>query len=351
MRKSLKDISLLITEEEYRADSALSYSTLARYEREGFNNIDNLFDKIESPSLTFGSMVDTLITSGQDEFDKLFFIAEFPQLSDTLIKIVKRLFSIYKDRYTNINDIPTDDIIYITQEENYQLNWKPETRVKVVKEKCGEYYNLLYIAGDRTIVDTETYKSVLNCVDTLHNHAATKFFFEENNPFNSSIERFYQLKFKATLNNVDYRCMFDELVVNHSDKTIQPIDLKTSCNKSDREWDFAKHYVAWGYSIQNRLYVRILQDVISKDNIYKDYKILPYKDIIIFKDSNIPMVYDIPFTHTQGTLYFGKNKQIEMRDPFDIGNELNFYLKNRPRVPIGFHENCSNDIEIQLNKL
>ena len=45
--KSLRDISWLVTEEEYRADLALSYSTLARYEREGFNNLDKLFDKIE----------------------------------------------------------------------------------------------------------------------------------------------------------------------------------------------------------------------------------------------------------------------------------------------------------------
>ena len=57
-RKSLKDISWNVTEAEYRADSALSQSTLTRYEREGFNNLSKLFDKIESPSLTFGSAVD-----------------------------------------------------------------------------------------------------------------------------------------------------------------------------------------------------------------------------------------------------------------------------------------------------
>ena len=39
IKKKLSDISLNITEEEYRRDSALSYSTLARYEREGFNNL------------------------------------------------------------------------------------------------------------------------------------------------------------------------------------------------------------------------------------------------------------------------------------------------------------------------
>ena len=43
--KSLEDISWKVTEEKYRADEALSYSTLARFDREGFNNLDKLFDK------------------------------------------------------------------------------------------------------------------------------------------------------------------------------------------------------------------------------------------------------------------------------------------------------------------
>ena len=141
------------------------------------------------------------------------------------------------------------------------------------------------------------------------------------------------------------------IIVDYKNKTILPIDLKTSCKKSDREWDFAKHYVEWEYSLQNRLYVRILQDVISKDNYYKDYKILPYKDIIIFKGSDTPLVWDIPFTFEKGTLYFGKNNQIEMKDPEDIGKELSSYLSSRPRVPSGIDEFGTNNIVEWINKL
>ena len=66
MNKSLYDISWKVDEPTYRADPALSYSTLARYEREGFNNLDKLFDRIETPSLVFGSCVDTLITGNEE---------------------------------------------------------------------------------------------------------------------------------------------------------------------------------------------------------------------------------------------------------------------------------------------
>ena len=349
--KKLSDIALNITEEEYRADPALSYSTLSRFDREGFNKLDSLFDKIETPSLTFGSAVDSIITGGQEEFDSRFMVADFPNTPDSIIQIVKELFNRFSDTCTNINLISNNAIIEVASLYSYQNNWKPETRAKVIKEKGFDYYNLLYLSQDKTILNTEIYQDICRAVDALKTSEATKFYFADNNPFEPNIERFYQLKFKATLNSIDYRCMFDELVVFTDTKEIQPLDLKTSCKKSDREWDFPTHYIEWNYQMQNRLYVRILQDVISKDDYYKDYKILPYKDIIIFKGSDTPLVWDIPFTFEKGTLYFGKNNQIEMKDPEDIGKELSYYLSSRPRVPNGIDEFGTNNIVEWINKL
>lgn len=350
-RKSLRSISWDVSEETYRADPALSYSTLARYEREGFNNLDKLFDKLETPSLTFGSAVDSIITGGQEEFDERFMVAEFPSTPDSITKMVKSLFSQYGDSYRSLITIPEDAIIKETEYQSYQMNWKPETRAKVIKEKGADYYNLLFIAGSKTILDTQTYQDVCNAVKALKESGATKFYFADNNPFEPNIERFYQLKFKACLEGIDYRCMFDELIIFHDTKEILPIDLKTSCKSSDKEWDFPKHYIEWNYQLQNRLYVRILQEVISKDSVYKDYKILLYRDIIVFKGNNTPLVWKIPFTFEKGTLTFGKNNQIEMRDPFEIGKELHNYLTSRPKVPMGINETDLNDLNVWLNKL
>lgn len=350
-RKSLRDISLNISEEEYRADPALSYSTLARYEREGFNNINKLFDKIETPSLTFGSAVDSIITGGQEEFKSRFMIADYPSIPDSIIKIVKALFNFFQYTNNSLDTIDNEYIIKYAELYNYQPNWRPETKVKVIKEKGRNYYDLLFLSNNRTILDTKTYQDVYRAVSSLRSSEATRFYFADDDPYEPEIERLYQLKFKACLNGIDYRCMFDELIVNHNDKTIQPIDLKTSCKLGDREWNFPKHYVEWGYQIQNRLYVRILQDVLSRDDYFKDFKILPYKDIIIFRNSDTPLVWDIPFTFDVGTLYMGKDNQIIMRDPFEIGKELSYYLSSSPKVPIGIDINGNNDLKEWLNKL
>jgi len=250
MRPNLYDISWKVTEPEYRDDPALSYSTLARFAREGFNKLDSLFDKVDTPSLTFGSAVDALITGGQEEFDANFIVAEFPPLKDSVVKMVRELFNRYSEQYRTIEDIPTDSIITVSEELAFQLNWKPETRAKVVKEQGSEYYTIMYAALGKKILDSETKNQVDAAVRALKESESTKFYFAPNDPFDDSVQRFYQLKFKATFLGIDYRCMSDLIVVDHKNKTIQPIDLKTS---SHTEWDFYKSFTQWRYKIVNIL--------------------------------------------------------------------------------------------------
>ena len=347
-RKSLKEISWLVTEEEYRADSSLSYSTLARYEREGFNNLDKLFDRVETPSLTFGSAVDSIITGGQEEFDERFIVAEYPSTPDSIIKIVKSLFYQYGEDYRSLISIPDESVIKETEFHNYQMNWKPETRAKVVKEKGADYYNLLFISDNKTILDNQTYQDVCNAVKALKESEATKFYFAEDNPFEPDIERLYQLKFKGVFNGVEYRNMADLIVVNHKDKWVLPVDLKTS---SKAEHDFYKSFIEWRYDIQARLYWAIIRQNMDDDEYFKDFKLLDYQFIVVNRHTLNPLVWDCPFTQVRGILKFGKNGQIELRSPFKIGEELSYYLTSRPKVPNGISEILSNDLRKWINTL
>jgi hypothetical protein len=348
MMKSLRDISWQVSEEEYRADPALSYSTLARYEREGFNNLDKLFDRIETPSLTFGSAVDSIITGGQEEFDERFMVAEFPSMPDSIVKIIKSLYKQYAGTYRSLLNIPDSSIIRETEDQNYQMNWKPETRAKVIREKGTDYYNLLFVAGDRCIIDTQTYQDVVNAVKALKESKSTQLYFADDNPFEPDIERLYQLKFKGEFGGITYRNMADLIIVNHKEKWVKPVDLKTS---SHTEWDFYKSFVDWRYDIQARLYWSIIRQNMDKDEYFKDFKLLDYDFIVVNKRTLTPLVWNCPFTQAQGTLRFGNNSQIEMRSPFEIGKELNSYLTSRPKVPMGINETGTNNLKDWLNKL
>ena len=164
--KSLKEIALQIDEPTYRKMPELSYSILSRFQSVGFD-IDKLQESVSSPSVTFGSAVDTIITGGQDEFDRNFMVVDLPNIPESASNCVRIIWNKYKDTYKHLNEIPIDTL------------------------------------------NTELYTQILQAVNTLKTSSATKDYFAEDNPWDNSIERLYQLKFRAELNGIGYKCMFD----------------------------------------------------------------------------------------------------------------------------------------------
>lgn len=345
--KSLYDISWQVTEEDYRSNRALSYSTLAKFKRSGFNELNHLFDKLETPSLIFGSAVDSIITGGEEEFNERFLVAKFPSVRDSILPIVKDLFASQHKKYARLQEIPDKDVIDCAAVYSFQNNWKPETRARVIKEEASEYYNLLYVSADKTIISTETYQDICNAVDALKNSSSTKWYFQKDNPWDG-VQRFYQLKFRTQLNGIWYRCMADLIIVDHNTKTIIPVDLKTSFKA---EWDFFKSFIDWDYHIQARLYWRIIRNVLDSDPVFKDYKLENYRFIVVNKATLKPLVWEFNKTRAVGSLTYGKMNQIVFPDPEVIGRELYTYLSENRNVPIGIDELNLNSIDHWLNTI
>ena len=89
----------------------------------------------------------------------------------------------------------------------------------------------------------------------------------------------------------------------------------------------------------------------DKDEYFKDFKLLDYDFIVVNRRTLTPLVWECPFTQAVGTLKFGRREQIEMRSPFEIGEELSYYISSRPRVPAGIKEDGNNDLRKWLNTL
>ena len=136
------------------------------------------------------------------------------------------------------------------------------------------------------------------------------------------------------------------LLVDHEKKIVYPIDLKTS---SHTEWDFFESFIQWRYDIQARLYWRIIRWNMDQDPLYKDYQLADYTFIVVNKKTLTPLRWKFEDTQTAGTLIYGKNKQIELNDPFEIGKELSNYLSSRPEVPTGIEMTENNSITKWLN--
>lgn len=345
IQKQLSDIAWDVPESVYRQDPALSYSNLSTYESIGFNGLDHLFDKKESASLTLGSCVDAILTGGEDEFNSLFLVADIPSLGDKEKQVADYLFDSCGQGYSTMSDIPATYILDAANTFEFQKNWKDETRVKVLTERCSPYYIVKAQAIGKTIINRETFDSVLACVRTLRESPATCAYFAEDDEL-SPVRRYYQLKFKATFDGVGYRNMADLLVVNYEKKKVYPIDLKTSmgCN----EWDFEQNFLKWHYYIQARLYWRIIRANMDADDYFKDFSLEDYRFIIINPKTLTPLVWEFPLTKSVGSLV--TEDGYEVKDPFVIGAELRAYLDCKPPVPNGINQNGVNMIKCLTKK-
>lgn len=341
--KTLKDISWQVTEEEYRADPAYSYSTIAKFTREGFEKLDKLFDKVESPSLLFGSMVDTLLTDGQEAFDERFFVADFPEIPDTIKKIVDSMYDNLADEYMSIADIPDKVLLPYIDMHDYQRNWKAETRCKVVKEKAGEYYNLKHLSEGKQVVSSKLYEDTLACIEALKTSEATRWYFAEDNPFDG-IQRYYQLKFKGEYEGIQLRCMADLIICDTVNKVIIPCDLKTSYKIED---NFYKSFIEWSYFEQASLYAEIIKQNIAKYEEFKDYKVLDYRFIVISNGTKKPLVWEWPLTHALGDIKF---ENLVLPDWRNKVKELHYYLTISNNHKIGINTTTTNNIKTWIEK-
>lgn len=334
--KELSNISWNVSEPEYRADPALSHSTLARYEENGrFSSLPTLFDKQSSSSLTFGSMVDTLLTGSEEEFANQFLVVEDPNISDTLKDITYELVDKYKETNKYFDDIPDEVLAEVGKAHDFWANDKYITnRVKQIRQNCKTYYSILMTAEGKTIVTQQDVDDARRCANTLKTSDKTRFLFAENDPFNERYRRYYQLKFKCTdpKTGVEYRSMLDLIICDYQNKVIYPYDLKTT---SFNEWEFPKAIVKYKYHDQARLYWRNLRQNLDKDEYFKDFKLADFRFICINRKNCKPLVWRFEHTQTVGEIRIQTKSGYThiWRDPYVIGKELNYYLKNDCEYP------------------
>lgn len=345
--KSLQDISWQVTEKEYRADSAISYSTLSTYAREGLKGLKEIVEGkvLDTPSIRFGSAVDTLLTE-PEEFENLFAITDYKDPSDAIRDIVKLVWERSDKETNNLKNIDKDLLFQCIEEIGYgAANWKEETKINKVITEGNELFHLLPVMEQgKTLLTTQEYQQAMQCVTALKTNEYTKRYFNDKDWV-----IYYQLKFKLEeedLKDFKYfeaphlgslRCMFDIILVNYKDKLIIPIDLKTT---GKPEYEFEDSFIYWRYDLQSTLYSFILRENCKKDEYFKDFVVMPFRFVPINKFNLAPSI----FIHEESR----KDKQ----DNFEVNGKVN-YPWYKYFVEVNYHLNRQNfqyDIETIVNK-
>lgn len=342
--KSLRELSLNLPEDIYHADPAWSYSKIARYAKDGFRAIATIHDKFEStPSMEFGSIVDTLVTRPED-FDKEYVVDE-TSVSPAEKAVYDKLL---EKTHVPYESISTADVLTAAQECGYYPKYKDDTKLARLADS-SHYYDVRRTGC--TPISKQDFEDAYQMADAIYHHKTLKEYFHHKDT--DDIEYIYQAQFKLPYmwaeGKVMMKMMADLLVVNHKDKTIQPIDLKTS---SSPAFDFKENFIKFRYDLQAAIYSDMLTIVCRNNKDYNDYKVLPFIFAVVSRSDKLPVAFKYdPYSESQsdGLTYTYNGKEYKNKYWRKLFEEILRYEAENAKVPDNIDEDNINDLESLLN--
>jgi len=333
--KSLKEYSLNLPEQEYHDYPAWSYSMIAKYARNGFSAIATIHEKTKpTPEMEFGSLFDSILTKGRKTLDD-YAVADFtvPPAEKGVLDILASTST-----FNHFEEIPMEEVINAAESVRYQPNYKPQTRYDKIA-KYSDYYDTL--KSGKKLVSKADWDDAVEMARIFRTDPYLKSLFGTKNT--DEVEYIYQAQFKTMMTvagrDVEVKIMPDLIVVNHKEKTIQPVDLKTS---SMPAYDFPDHFVKMRYDIQGELYGDVMYKIIKNDDEYRNYTILPYLFTDISRTDMVPVTWEIDLING---FYFTKGEKVyDYKGWRELLGEILTYEDNQAKVPSYVTTDGPNDL-------
>lgn len=268
---------LNIPEWEYVNLDAMSYSRVSKFMKGG---IEAVLTPVEvSKSISFGSLVDILITQ-PEKFKDLYHVSEENIIfSSKELEIVTKCYEL-SEHVTDYKQL--DSLVISSLYDLLPKNYKISTRERWIGELLQTKYNYYVTTIGKTIISKDAFEEAKQCATLLKNKLESLV-----DPAHK-IETFYQAKFLQNLDGIDYKCMFDVLIVDHTDKIIYPIDIKTSYKNEE---DFLSPYAYFNYYVQAEMYTDILTKIIGNDSELSDYWVHNFQFLVINRVSKKPIFW------------------------------------------------------------
>ena len=307
--------------EDYYTNPAISQSQLKLL----LGPDPSIFNVIQEPDLYFeekkhfliGDAVDIQLTRTIEEFHRKFHISNVQNKpSDTVKSIVNQVYDHVKEVYDIVGNIQEygPAILDSCNDHNYQPRWIDNTRIAKIVESW-EYWEDLKAAEGKVVLSQEENDLISQIVMSIRTSTNTGKYFE----ISKDIEIEFQKAIYFNYQDIECKALLDMVIINHKDKTIQPIDIKTM---GDQTIYFPKSLRQRRYDIQAAFYTQaIFQWCIMQDK-YLDYKILNFKFIV---ESTVNPGNPLVFTCDKTLLEigkYGKSGFIVPSDDMDISHYI-----------------------------
>lgn len=338
---TIKELSLGISEEKYHAYPAWSYSLIAKYAKKGFAALATLHDRTEpTPSMEFGSLFDSIITHGKRALDEYaVYDRDIPagekRVLDTLAAMTNE---------TKLASVPQEVIASAIKQCGYYPKWGYEAQYKHLSE-YADYYSIA-CSGKKPVSKSDWNDAVEMARVFRHDEYLKDLFGTKNT---DDTEFVYQAQFVAEVmlpsgKIVSVKIMPDLLKINHKDKTVQPVDLKTSAMPA---WGFKENFLDFRYDLQASVYSDILRITMDASDDLNDYEILPYLFTDVSRTDKIPVTYvydQTDMSQMNGLSYTAGEKTYNYKHWTVLLDEIIAYEETRATVPSYISTTSANNI-------
>lgn len=258
----------------------LSFSRISDFDR---NGPKALIDRtpVDNDGAKIGSLTDDLLNDIVNKtklFKEKYYIFDGDKPTATLGKLADIILK-------NYTKIPNDkELLKIIKVNEFWKSQKDETKLSNVNvPEFKEYIKAQYMSKEKVLATTSEVDLAQDLVDNILIHNNSKYI------FNSENELINQIKFEFEYKDFLLRGILDILSIDHKNKTIRMIDLKTGTNSLS---EFTSSFIKWRYYIQEAIYIKA-SDIIKQQYKLEDYTVLPFQFLYISRYEKIPFIFEI----------------------------------------------------------
>lgn len=302
--------------DHYRKSPNFSYSSLSALSISPSLYLNRKEDVI-SDAFRLGSALDCLLTENS-KFEENYIIYSDKLPSGQMETYINNMLHFNKKGYKDIDHIHKEAFKKL-KKSNPKLRTSDEKFKESFKE-FEDYYNIN--KSNKIILSTAEYKQVLSTKLSIKSNDYTNIYFPSTP--DDSVTIYYQYPHFFENYGYNYKVLYDIVYINHKEKTIKALDLK-STSKSILE--FPKSFFMYKYYLQQSLYQDGLE--VLKFNLgLKDYKIMNFSFIIAdLNNYSSPIIYNMSdFTN------FGRNggyyKEEYHKGYLELSKELEYHIKH-----------------------
>ena len=296
------------------SELALSYSRVSDFDRNGSKALDKApRDALEGEGVRIGSIVNDLLLN-KHKFKKLYHLYNGTKPTATLGKLCDIILKNYK------KPPAISTILRITRKNSFWAKWSKNKILEAFD--IPDFWNYLrayYIARRKVLITNKDLELSEELVNILLTHSHSR------DIFNNDLEHYNEFKFNMEYKGFVLRGIIDKILIDHKNKTIRLIDLKTGKGSI---LEFTGSFMKWRYYLQEAVYTQAINKICQMLEI-EGYELLPFQFLYISRYEKIPLLFTISSKwHNAALLGFRTTSGYRYRGLNELLDEMRWHVEN-----------------------